>query len=533
MPAKPPIQAPANEISRRRLLIGGGVGAGALTLGVPLLSSCSSDADPAAAPSAAPTSGGVLTLGISGGGASDTLDPLAATTSIDYHRAAALFDYGYWPDKDFVYQPQLVEESTANQDATMWTIRLREGIEFHNGKTMDADDLIFTLQRIYEIPFSGLSGRFAVVQMDGVRKVDARTVEIPMKNPFSIFPNQLAQLPIVPQDFDPNRPVGTGPFMYKSFSAGRESTFEKNPNWWGGSSPIPGTPYLDELVMVDLSDDTARVNALLSEQVDAIDNVPFGQGTVIEAQGFQLFNVPTGNWRPFTMRVDIPPFNDVRVRQAMRLIADREQLVQQALNGYGTIGNDLYSPQDPNFATANIAQREQDLEQARALLKDAGQENLEVELVTSAIAAGVVEASAVYATQAAEAGITVNVRKVDSTTFYGDQYLKWPFAVDWWTPLPYLDQAVTADGPDAAWNETHWDDPEFNSNYFKALKEPDPVQRASYEHEMMRIQHERGGYLIWGFVNTVDAHSDRVQGMVPTKYGQSFSDSAFWRLWVT
>ena len=524
---------PPGSLSRREL-ISRGLAAGGVLLGGPLLAACGESASPSTSAAAGgPTKGGMLRLGISGGGASDTLDPIKATTSIDYQRAAALFDYCYWPDEDFVIQPQLVEEAEPNADASEWTLRLREGVTFHDGKPLTADDLIFTIQHIFEVDFSGLAGRFAVVDRKRMRKLDDRTVRVPLKVPFAIFPNQLAQLPVIPVGFDAENPVGTGPFAFERFTAGKESLFVRNPDWWGGFWQEKGTPYLDGLRMINFGDDTARVNALLADQVDAIDAVPFGQTTAIEAQGYELFNVPTGNWRPFTMRVDVAPFDDVRVRQAIRLLADREQLIQQAYAGFGTLGNDLYSPQDPVYASAGIPQRTTDVEQAQSLLRQAGQDGLRVELVTSNVAAGVVEASTVLASQAKAAGVEISVRKVDSDTFYGDNYLKWPFAVDWWTPLPYLDQAVTADGPTAEYNETHFKDPEFGGLYYDALKETDEDKRTEYQHEMMRIQHERGGYLIWGFANTIDAHSAKVGGMKPTKYGQDFSDSAFWRLWLT
>lgn len=525
-------RAGAFELSRRNVLRAG-LSVGALAVGGSFLAACGGGNESApGAGDGTPKSGGVLRLGFSGGSASDTLDPLVSTTAIDFHRAAALYDNGYWPDADFVYQPSLVEEATSNADASVWTIRLRSGVEFHNGKTMTADDFIYTVNRIFELPYSFLSGRFKVVDVPGITKVDDLTVTVPMTTPFSIFPNQLSQLAILPVGFDPEKPVGTGPFMFKSFAPGRESVFVRNPNWWGGPAQLAGAPYLDELQILDFSDDTARVNALIANQVDGIDAVPYVQAQVLTAQRMQMVDVPTGNWRPFTMRVDLEPFSDPRVREAMRLIVDRPGMIQQALNGFGTLGNDVYSPQDPNYAAANLPQRVQDIPKAQSLLKSAGYPDLTVELTTSPVAAGVVEASTVFATEAKKAGVTINVKKVDSGTFYGQNYLSWPFAVDWWTPLPYLDQAVTADGPTAALNETHWNDPEFTSNYYSAMKEPDAAKRAPFEQEMMRIQHERGGYIIWGFANTVDAHSSKVHGLTPTKYGQSWGDSSFWRIWV-
>jgi len=519
-------------LSRRDLLRTGIAAGGALAAGS-MLAACGSGASAVTAPTGGtPKRGGVVRLGMSGGGSSDTLDPIQAVSNIDYYRAAALFDYAYYPDTDFVIQPQLASEAVPNADGSVWTVRLRSGIEFHNGKTLGAEDLAFTLRHIFRVPYSGLTGRFAMVDLNGLKQVDKLTLRVPLKYPFSIFPNALAELLVVPVGFDETKPVGTGPFMFQSFQAGRQSTFVRNPNWWGGFWGATGTPYVDALQLIDLDDDTARVNSLLAGQVHGIDAVPFGEASSLKAQGQVLFNVPTGNWRPFTMRIDVPPFNDVRVRQAMRLIVNRQQMVDQALAGYGRIANDLYSPEDPAYISFDAPQREQDLEQARSLLRQAGQSDLRVRLVTSPIQAGVVEASTVLVTQAAQAGVTIALDQVDDDTFFGNNYLKWPFAVDWWTPTKYLDQAVVADGPNSAYNETHWSNPVFSQNYYAALKQTDAAKRVPYEHEMMKLQYDEGGYIIWGFVNTLDAHSPNLRGLIPTKWGQDFSDSEFWRLWL-
>jgi peptide/nickel transport system substrate-binding protein len=521
-----------HAISRRQLLARGTALGGAV-LGGSLLSACGASSSGATSTaSATPKRGGVLKLGISGGGSSDTLDPIQAVSNIDYYRADALFECVYWYDTDFNLRPQLAEWCTPNHDATVWDVRLRSGIEFHNGKTLTADDLLFTLRHIFKVPFSGLSSHFGVVDLKGIKKLDTYTLRIPLKYPFSVFPDQFGSMQLIPVGFDPHHPVGTGPFMFKSFEAGRQSTFVRNPNWWGSFWNMKGTPYLDELQMIDLADDTARVNGLLSGQVDAIDDVPFGQATSLKGQGLNLFNVATGNWRPFTMRVDVPPFNDVRVRQAMRLIVDRQQIIDQALAGYGTLGKDLYSPRDPAYISFNAPQRQQDLEQAKSLLKQAGQEDLRIQMTTSQLLGGIVEASSVFVTQAKQAGVTISLSQVDPDTFFGKNYLKWPFAVDWWTPLKYLDQAVIADGPQSVTNETHWNNPAFSNAYYAALKETDAAKREPYEHEMMQLQYDQGGYIIWGFANTLDAYSNKVKGLIPTVWGQDFSDSAFWRLWL-
>jgi len=170
----------------------------------------------------------------------------------------------------------------------------------------------------------------------------------------------------------------------------------------------------DQVVIIDFPDDSARVNALLSGQVDAITDVPFAQIKVVTGRSnLKLYQAPTGAWTPLSMRVDTPPFDDNRVRQAMRLLINRPQVVKQGLSGYGRVGNDIYSPFDQCYAGDEFPQRKYDPEQAKSLLKAAGQEGLTVDLVTSPADTGMVEGAQIFAENAKAGGVTVNVQNVD------------------------------------------------------------------------------------------------------------------------
>jgi len=240
------------------------------------------------------------------------------------------------------------------------------------------------------------------------------------------------------------------------------------------------------------------------------------------ADGVSVLNQETGVWRPFTMRVDLEPWKDVRVRQAMRLIVDRQQMVDQVLAGNGRVANDLYSPYDPCFAS-ELPQREQDLEQAKSLLQQAGHDGLTTEMVTSPVNGGTVEMAQVFVEQAKAAGVTVNLRRVDPGQFYGDQYLKWPFAIDFWGSLLYLPQVTQADGPGATWSETHFADPEFGGLFDEALATVDDAKRCEIIHQMQAIQHERGGYIIHYYVNVAAGYSNELLGLKPYKTGDDLN----------
>jgi peptide/nickel transport system substrate-binding protein len=470
--------------------------------------------------------GGALRVGATGGGAKDTIDAHRPTADTDIMRVWNLYESLAVRTPDFAKLEMLLAESIeAGKTPKQWTIRLKQGVTFHNGKPVTADDVISSLQRIVD-PKDPKVGAASIGYIDakGLKKLDERTVLVPLQFANAGFPDDIGQYfnAIVPTDYDPSKPVGTGPFKYESFTPGQQSVFTKFADYWE-----KGKPYVDKLTIIDFPDDTARVNALLGGQVDAIDNLPAAQVSSVKANpNLRVLESETGAWQPFTMRVDAPPFSDARVRQAFRLIVDRKQLVDQVLSGHGRIANDLYAPYDPAYAR-DLPQRNQDLEQAKSLLKQAGHENLTVELVTAPVFQGIVEAAQVFAQQAKGAGVNVKVRKVDSGTFYGDNYLKWPFAQDFWATRMYLTQVAQGDLPNSPFNETHWKPPEFIKLIQQARGELDVAKRKEVLHAAQKMQYDEGGYIIQYFSNILDAYSVKLGGFVEAKSGFPFGNYWF------
>jgi peptide/nickel transport system substrate-binding protein len=471
-------------------------------------------------------SGGSLRVGVAGGGADDSIDAHKLATVPDISRAFQLYEPLAGRNTDSEFELVLAESiEPEKRGAQTWTIRLRDGVTFHNGKPVTADDVLFSLGRIID-PKDPKTGAASIGYMDlkRSRKLDTRTVRIQLKFPNVGFPDDLGQYfnSIVPTDYDPKKPVGTGPFKYDSFVPGERTVFVKNPDYWR-----EGLPRVDEVVIIDFPDDTPRLNALLSGQVDAITNLPPGQIAQVKSNDqFKVLISETGGWQPFTMRVDKAPFDDVRVRQAMRLVVDRDQMIAQVLSGQGRVANDLYSPYDPAY-DRDLPQRKQDLDQAKSLLRQAGQADLRVELVTSPVFQGIVEAAQVLAEQAKGAGVAVKVRKVDPGTFYGDNYLQWAFAQDFWATRTYLSQVAQGTLPDSPFNETHWKDPEFLDLIAQARAELDDAKRTDLLKQAQKIEWERGGLIVWSFSNQVDAYSTTVGGFHPARSGFPLSNYGF------
>jgi peptide/nickel transport system substrate-binding protein len=465
-------------------------------------------------PSAVRKRGGTLSHGSTGGGLKDTLDPHFPVTNPDIARVANLYEPLLTWDANYTIAPSLATSVRPNKDATVWTAELRPDVEFHHGKTMTADDVLFTMARLTD-PKTGVGGALTqVLDVKSSRAVDDHTVRFVLKQPYSVFDQLVAEytVGIIPTDFDLSHPVGTGPFRADTFTPGQLSRFRRFDDYWGDKA------WVDELVIYDFADDAAKVDALLAGQVQSIDNLPSYLVDAISKQGSSPLVADTGAWIPFTMRVDSKPFSDVRVRQAMRLIVDRQQMIDQALDGYGFLGNDVFAPFDPAY-DHDLPQRHQDLDQAKSLLKQAGQSDLQVELVTStAVGAGGVESANLFVDQARGAGLDVRLDKADPNTFYGARYLKWPFAQDFWFTRNYLPQAASSMLPGALYNETHFDDPEYKALASAATRTVDEAKRTELLHQCQKIDYERGGYAIWGFKKQVDGYSNLVVGFEPNKY---------------
>jgi peptide/nickel transport system substrate-binding protein len=512
-------------ITRRRILQGSLI-SGAAVAGASLL-----PAMPRQAWADTPKKGGNLRVAILGGSNADTLDAHSEVTQPDSARVMSLYEGLVRIDPAGKLINVLAESMEANATATEWTIRLRKGVEFHNGKPLTAEDVTFTLRRIAD-PKAPMTGATALKQLDlaGIKILDDVTLKVPMKAPYAAFPEGISAVyffGIVPTGYDPKKPVGTGPFKFESFTPGSQSVFSRFDNYWQ-----PGKPYLDKLTIIDsFAGDTAAFNALQGGQVDVFAYAPLsliaqvGQGSPLKA----LVSKP-GQWTPFTMRVDQAPFDNPDVRMAFRLLVDRQQMINLSLSGYGQVANDVFSPWDPCFDPT--LKRGRDLDQAKFLLKKAGQENLSVELVTSDFAAGVVQAAQVFAQQAQAAGVTVKVRQVTADVFYGDQYLKWPFAQDYWAYSPYLSQVAQGSLPTAPFNETHWNNEQYNKLYDQAQATVDLAKRCEIVQAMQKLDFEQGGYIIASYNQSVDLMASNVQGFVPAATGIALGNFGFADAWL-
>ena len=469
-------------------------------------------------------------MAVLGGSTADTVDAQKQVVLIDTLRVLALYNGLVTISLDGTgVVLELAEELTPSKDARSWVVRLRDGLEFHNGKSVTAEDVIYSFRRILN-PKDPLEGAPALRQVDynGFKALDKRTVQITCDAPFATLPLQLTDsysYGIIPVGYDPKNPVGTGPFKFKRFTPGQQSVFLRNDHYFK-----PGLPYLDELTILDFSDDTSAYSALQSNQVNVFAEAALPLAKQAASQGLTALVSKTGQWTPFTMRVDQPPFTDVRVRQAFRYIVNRNQLVANAFDGLAAVGNDIFGNHDPDYL-ADL-HRNQDIDLAKHLLKQAGQSDLTIDLVTADFATGVVQSAQVFAQDAKAAGITVNIKQLTTGDFYGPNYLSWTFAQDFWGYNPYLSQVAQSTLPVSIYNECHFANQRYYDLYIAANSTLDDTKRRDIQHEMEMIDFNEGGYIIGTYNKTVDLMADNVHGFPEGATGVALGNGSFETAWM-
>ncbi|WP_405649347.1 ABC transporter substrate-binding protein [Streptomyces sp. NBC_00019] len=477
-----------------------------------------------------PRRGGRLRAAFAGGGASETLDPHLANLFADVARAKALYDKLADYGADLSAQPRLATEWESNKTLDRWQVTLREAT-FHDGSPVTAKDVLHSYRRIAD-PKQTFRAKASLepIDLDASRATSERGIEFVLKRPTAEFPNILAAFGayIVPEnatDFD-TKPVGSGPFRFVSFAPGRSAVLRRYDGYWEGA------PHLDELEFVVANEESARVNALLGGQVEYAHELNPTTARAHEGKGqIEIVRLRNSAMQAFCMKTDRAPFDDKRVREAFFLIADRKELVDGALSGAGVVGNDLFGKGYEYYA-ADLPQREQDLDKARALLKKAGAEKLKVSLDTSAVAAGFTEAASIFRDQAAKAGVTVDVKMGSKDSYWSD-------ILDSGTLSCYRSGAMPIEAhisqrllTDSTTNATKWRHKDFDALYERAQSTRDKAERAAVYERMQRRLYTEGGFLIWGFADWIIGTGRTVKGVETKAPANTLDWARFDKVWL-
>jgi peptide/nickel transport system substrate-binding protein len=389
-------------------------------------------------------------------------------------------EYLIWSDSELNAVPRLAESWTPNDDASVWTFKIRQGVKFHDGKEMTSEDVAESINRLADPDnaSAALSAFNGFLTKDSAKATDATTVEFSLEAPNGSFPYLLSSdnynTIILPADYDGDyekNQNGTGPFILDKFTQGQGATYRKNPDYWDKErQPNPDTTEIRFY-----GKEQARVLALQSGEVDAVTQFSVSGGrALLTDPNVQTVDLKASTHRQVHLRTDKEPFTDKRVRQALALAIDRTGLVDGLFKGRASLGND--SPFAPVFkyTDTSVAQRQQDIEQAKQLLADAGMpDGFEVQLDTWD-GFEIPDLAQLIQNNAKEIGATIKLNITDAGTYYGDAvYGKSPWLDSTMGITDYGHRGIVnvfLGAPllsDGTWNSAHF----RNKEYDKLVKD--------------------------------------------------------------
>jgi peptide/nickel transport system substrate-binding protein len=469
---------------------------------------------------ATPLRGGRMRVAAASTSVKDTLDPARFSYSTDYIRGFTFYNgLTSLAGLSAEARPRLAESFEPNADATQWVFKLRKGVTFHDGKTLDANDVVYSLMR-HKDPKVASNVKALADMIRDVRADGKETVIVTMNAPYSDLPVLLGTshfMIIENGTTDFTTAIGTGPYKVKEFKPGDRSLGIRNKDYF-----IEGRPYMEEQELFGISDDVARLNALFSGDCHMMTTLDPGSVKAVNARkGVEVIDTPAPRFTTLNMMVDRPPFKDnLHLRLAIKNLIDREKALKTIMQGRGQLGNDhLFAPNDPFYNTA-LPQRVADREKAKYHLKKSGFGNGPLTLHVSKAAFQSVEIGMLLQVEAARIGLTIDLRREPSDGYWTNIWRNRSFHAGEWDARPTDDLLLTIGyKSDSKWNETGYKNPQLDSLIDKGRATVDFAKRKEIYGDVQKILYEDGSNLIACFSNFLTAVSSKVKGLEKCRTG--------------
>jgi peptide/nickel transport system substrate-binding protein len=504
----------------RRDLIGAGLGLGAGLL-LP---------EGAFAAPTRPRQGGRIRVASLSSSTADTLDPAKGALSTDYVRHYMFYSGLTELDRNMVPRPALAERMES-ADQTLWHIRLRRGVTFHDGASLTAADVVWSLLR-HKDPATGSKMAPIADQFAQVKAVGKLDVMLRLIGPNADLPAILAQshfLIVRAGQKDFRTVNGTGPYLCAQFRPGVRTLARRNPNYWK-----PGRPYLDEIELIGIPDEVSRVNALLSGDVQLIIAVnPRSTKRVLASRGHGLLETRSGLYTNLIMRQDRLPTGNAHFVAAMKYLIDRPLIKRALFRGYATIGNDHPIPPFHPYYRAGLPQTSLDLDKARWHLQRAGLTGVRLPIYASPAADGSVDMASILQEYGSRVGLNLAVNRVPADGYWSTHWMKHPLGFGNTNPRPTADMLFSLFyKSDADWNESGWKNPRFDRLLIEARGEADQGRRKQLYGEMQGLVRDHCGVGIPVFISLIDGYDRRLKGLYPVSLGglmgYRFAEHVWW-----
>ena len=479
-----------------------------------------------------PVKGGTLKAGMAGGESTNSLDPALAASEVPFMVnmtwGEMLVDVNAKGEIDY----RIAEEVSSNADATEWKFKIRAGVEFHDGKTVTADDVIATLKR--HTDEKSQSGALGIVQ--GISEMSAEGDMVTLK-----LASANADLPFLIGDYhliiqpgggvdNPAAGIGTGAYKVTSYEPGVIATFERNPNYWDSSRG-----HADGVELLTINDDTARTAAIQAGQVHMIDRVDPKIVELLKSTPEVIVERASGPGHyVFIMHCDKAPFDNNDLRMALKMAINRQELVDKVLGGYGSRGNDFPINGAYPLFDDSIAQREYDAAAAADFYKKSGHDGSPIVLqVAPGAFPGAVDAANLFAASANAAGIPLSIKLEPDDGYWSNVWNVAPFCASYWGGRPVQDQMyTTAYLSTAEWNDTKFKNAKFDELLLAAKGELDAAKRKGMYSEMAHIVRDEGGLICPMFNDWVEGRRAEVGGWIADPQGTLMNGTALNKCWL-
>ncbi|MCG7505390.1 ABC transporter substrate-binding protein [Mesorhizobium retamae] len=460
-----------------------------------------------------PKRGGKIRVATNDASPADQLDPARLNTFTDGLRTYFVYEKLTEIDANGKHVPQLATSWGSDKSASTWTFELRPGVTFHNGKKLTAADVVHTYKRILDKATASL-GRSYITDVKAVRADGDSHVVFELEAPNAEFPirTALRWMGIVFEgaaDF-PKDTIGTGPWKLQDFQPGIVASYKRNENYWRS-----GLPYIDEIESIGIGDEAARLNALISGEVDVIQAVNSKAVARINGTGTAKALVASGGpMATFSMRADTAPFTNNDIRTALKHAFDRKRFLDLAFDGVGVIGMDHPVPPSDPFFNKDLPMPKADPDMVKSLLAKAGAANTEFELHTSDANYGGSNAAVVLGELMKSNGAKVRVTRHPADSYWTAVYMQAAWSASSWTVRPTALAWIEAGWiKGAAYNEGFWSDPRVDQLVRQAKQELDETKRRKMVYDAQEIIAKDGSSIIPIFVPWIDGVNNRVQNL--------------------
>ncbi|MFK7890931.1 MAG: ABC transporter substrate-binding protein [Granulosicoccus sp.] len=464
---------------------------------------------------ATPKKGGRLRQGLGYGSTTDTLDP---GTSENGFSQALLYSYGNHLTEvgsDGTLIPELCESYEPTAGATVWRFKLRSGVEFHNGKTLTADDIIATYN-YHRGDDSKSAAKGLLTAVKSITKDGDDVVVFELESGNADFPYIVSDYHLVVQpekdgQIDALSGIGTGGYVLDSFEPGVRALLNRNPNYFKEDKA-----HFDDIEMLSILDVTARQNAIMNGDVDVIDNVdPKTVALLARVPTLNILETTGTQHYTFPMRLDVEPFGNRDLRLALKYAINRQELVDKILLGHGVVGNDIPVSSAMPFLNTDIPQREFNPDKAAEYYKASGHSGTIQLSASDAAFAGAVDAAQLIAASAKAAGIDIEVVREPKDGYWSNVWNKKGWCACYWGGRPTQDWMYSAAyTSDTEWNDTAWKDTEdaktFNELVVAARSETDLAVRKEQYFQAQQLLHDDGGAIVGMWANYIHAHSKKI-----------------------